>query len=71
MLTKQLQRDKLPTPVEEVDIEQNPELCKKHNITAVPTLVLVDSDGNELCRIVGQQPSKMIRDKFNAFLVQW
>ena len=45
--------DKICFPVEEIDIDTNPELVKQYGIRGVPTLVVLDVDGLEVGRSVG------------------
>lgn len=40
-------------PLENVNVRQNTELARKYNIRAVPVLIKVDDNGNELQRIRG------------------
>ena len=43
--------DKITTPIEEVNIDNNIELAKKYMIRGVPTMVMVDDDGKEVKQI--------------------
>jgi thioredoxin-related protein len=36
-----------------VELEKDPELCKKYNITGYPTFIILDSDEKEVNRITG------------------
>ena len=38
-------KDKLPVPVEEINIDENNDIAKKYGIRGVPTLVMVDESG--------------------------
>ena len=49
---------------ENVDIDQNMEMAKQFSIRGVPTLVLVDEEGNEVRR----QSGMMAEDKLLEFL---
>lgn len=40
---------------QEVDIDKEPSLAQQHNVRGIPTLILLDSEGNELRRLVGMQ----------------
>lgn len=40
---------------QEVDIDKEPSLAQQHNVRGIPTLILLDSEGNELRRSVGMQ----------------
>jgi len=39
--------------VEEIDVDQKPEMAQKYGIKAIPTLVFLDREGNEVDRLVG------------------
>jgi thioredoxin-like negative regulator of GroEL len=45
--------DKLPMPVEEVDIDDNIMMAQQFNVRSVPTLIIVDEQEAELKRHVG------------------
>ena len=45
--------EKLKVPVQEIDIEADEAVAIRYGIRGVPTMVLLDSDGNELKRKVG------------------
>lgn len=55
MMTKVMEDagDKITTPVEKIDIDENMELAKQYGIRGVPTLVLVDDEGKEIKRQSG------------------
>ena len=40
---------------QEVDIDKEPTLAQQHNVRGIPTLILLDSEDNELRRLVGMQ----------------
>lgn len=52
--------------IKSIDIDKNGELASKFGIQAVPTLVFLDKDGNELSRIVGAVPKDTIVGRFRA-----
>jgi len=52
--------------VRSIDTDQNKELAQKFNITAIPTLVFLDTKGNELSRIVGLVPRESIVGRFRV-----
>lgn len=45
--------DKITTPVEDVNIDENLMLAQNFQVRGVPTMVLVDKDENEIKRHVG------------------
>ncbi len=40
-------------PLEEIDVDSNPELVKKYTIKNVPTLIFVDPEGRPSARLGG------------------
>ena len=58
--------DKITTPIEEVNIDNNIELAKKYMIRGVPTMVMVDDDGKEVKRHVGMATEKTILNFFEV-----
>ena len=56
-----LKGEDLGVPVEEVDIEANPELARQYGVRSVPTMVYV-RDEQEVSRITGAQSLDKIRD---------
>ena len=51
---------------QKIDIDSNQDLSIKYGIRSVPSLVLVDENGNELNRIVGAQPDEIILNFYNG-----
>ncbi|MEO0071029.1 MAG: thioredoxin domain-containing protein [candidate division WOR-3 bacterium] len=49
-----------------IDTDKNPELARKFNIQAIPTLVFLDPSGKELSRRVGFFPKDSILARFKA-----
>jgi thioredoxin 1 len=45
--------DQITTQVENIDIDTDMDTAIKYGVRGVPTIVLVDDDGNELARKVG------------------
>jgi thioredoxin-like negative regulator of GroEL len=45
--------DKITTPIEEVNIDENLFMAQNFQVRSVPTLVLVDSEEKEIKRHVG------------------
>lgn len=50
--------------VEKINIDDNIELVKKFSIRNVPTVILVDSDENQIERFVGVNTIDFFLDKF-------
>lgn len=42
-----------------VDVDQQIEMAEKYTIDAMPTFVFLDTDGNEIERVVGADPQKL------------
>ncbi len=59
-------KDKLPVPVEEINIDENNDIAKKYGIRGVPTLVMVDESGAEVKRQVGMVTEKGLLEFFGA-----
>ena len=60
-LSMVLKGEDLGVPVEEVDIEANPELARQYGVRSVPTMVYVRNE-QEVSRITGAQSLDKIRD---------
>jgi thioredoxin 1 len=54
----ELEQDRL----EYIDIDEMPEIRNNYDIRGVPTVILVDEEGNELERLVGTQPLSKLQD---------
>ena len=53
-------------PYQKVDVDNETELSAKFGIRNVPTLVKVDSSGNEISRLVGNNPLDKIKNWYNG-----
>ena len=47
-------------PIKSIDIDQAPDLKEKYGVDAVPTFIVVDSQGRELGRTSGSQPAAQL-----------
>ena len=54
----ELDQDRL----EYIDIDELPEIREDYNVQSVPTVILVDEDGDELARLVGGQTLSKLQD---------
>ena len=54
----ELDQDRL----EYIDIDELPEIREDYDVRSVPTVILVDEDGEELVRLVGAQPLSKLQD---------
>ncbi len=57
-----LKRITLPVAVQEIDVDDNHEQAAQYAIRGVPTLVLVDSTGKEVSRLVGSKNESEIKN---------
>jgi thiol-disulfide isomerase/thioredoxin len=55
-------------PIRRVDIDEEPRVANKYSVKGVPTLVIVDADGNELDRISGVVSAKEIGDRYKSLM---
>jgi len=46
-----------------VDVDENPDLSLKYRAYSLPTMVIVDSSGNEIKRIIGYQTPEQLLGK--------
>lgn len=55
MLSKTIEsvRDQIGIEIEEIDIDQQPELATQYHVRGVPTLIILGDTGNELKRKSG------------------
>ena len=53
-------------PYQKVNVDNDQELSTKYGIRNVPTLVKVNSNGDELDRLVGAQPLEQIKNWYNG-----
>jgi thioredoxin 1 len=51
--------------LEFVDVNQNEDLAHEHDIRAVPTFVLFNSEGDELARMSGGSTADKLKDFIN------
>ena len=54
----ELDQDRL----EYIDIDELPEIREDYNVQSVPTVILVDEDGDELARLVGGQTLSKLQE---------
>ena len=55
-----LKLDGYELPIEAINIDLNQELVAQYSIRSVPTMVFIDSDKNELSRLVGVRDGKEV-----------
>jgi len=64
MLTKVMDDIEFPYEVEVVNVDHNEELVSKYNVRGVPTLVLLDDDGNVVVTHIGAVDKTTLEQKF-------
>lgn len=51
-------------PVEKIDVDANPDMATKFGIRSVPTVILIDNNGNEVKRSNGVQTADFYISNF-------
>lgn len=64
---KMLEEHPIVVEVEEIDVDSDNELIPKFNIRSVPTMILIDDEGNALHRWTGITESAEINRLINDF----
>ena len=54
------------TPVIKVDVDEQRSLAEKYNVRNIPTIVGLDTNGNELGRITGAHPKESYLNLING-----
>lgn len=52
--------------IKSIDVDENKDLAKQFNVSAIPTLVFLDATGKELSRRVGLYPKDSIIERFKS-----
>ena len=55
-------KDKIAIPIDEVDIDKETSVAMQYGIRSVPTLMLVDENGNILKRVSGTMNESQLLD---------
>ena len=58
--------DQSGLPFQKINVDNDTELSSKYGVRSVPTLLLVDSTGNEIKRLVGNNDLKTIKNWYNG-----
>ena len=53
-------------PVQKIDVDNDQALSAQYSVRSVPTLIKIDSTGNELGRLVGNQTAPSIMTWWNS-----
>lgn len=62
--TMSVQLAELGLNVESVDAIKNRDLVEKYSVMAVPTLIKVDEEGNEIARLRGAKTAEKLKEFF-------
>ena len=62
--TMSVQLAELGFEVESIDAIKQRDLVDKYGVMAVPTLIKIDEDGNEIARLRGAQPVDKLKEFF-------
>jgi thioredoxin-like negative regulator of GroEL len=65
MLSESLSRIETTLPIDVIDVDEQPVLAAKYGIRSVPTLVMVDEDGNATKTLTGNQTAEVLRKWLN------
>tara|TARA_R110001592_G_scaffold107890_1_gene301777 strand:- start:623 stop:874 length:252 start_codon:yes stop_codon:yes gene_type:complete len=52
-------------PIQKVDVDADSKLSAQYGVRNIPCLVLVDSSGTELKRLIGNQPAQNIKNWYS------
>lgn len=52
--------DQITTPVDNIDIDKDMETAVKYGVRGVPTMILLDENGNEVSRKVGMMQEQEV-----------
>ena len=58
--------DKSGLPFQKINIDDELELASKYGVRSVPTLLIADSNGNEVKRLVGNHDLVTIKNWYNG-----
>jgi thioredoxin-like negative regulator of GroEL len=65
MLSESLSRIETTVPIEAIDIDKHPVLAAKYAVRSVPTMVMVDENGNAIKTLTGNQTAEVLRKWLN------
>jgi len=52
-------------PVKKIDVDQNPEMAQKYGVRNIPTVILINGQGQELAKKIGFNPKQTYLDMYN------
>lgn len=62
VLSNTLKNCNLGIEVQEIDIDDNPEITSKYKVRGVPTMIIVDDEGNTVSTLVGVKTKEEIEN---------
>ena len=65
ILARNIEESDLSIQVENVDIDEQPEVAANYRIRSIPTLVLVDETGELISRTMGVKTGQQIQEWIN------
>ena len=66
ILSESLSRIETTVPIEAIDIDKYPVLAAKYAIRSVPTMVMIDENGNAIKTLTGNQTTEVLRKWLNG-----
>jgi len=51
--------------VRKIDVDKEPEMAQKYGVKNIPTVILVDGQGQELAKKIGFNPKQAYLDMYN------
>ena len=53
-----------------IDVDENEELADKYNVKSVPTVIVLNNEGEELGRFVGTRTKEQLLEELKSYEVQ-
>lgn len=66
-LTKELEKNPISVPVEDINVEDNKEMTEKYSVQGLPTLILTGKEGIVLATWHGIVKSETINNKIKEY----
>ena len=52
---------------QDIDVDENEELVDKYHIKSIPTVIVLDNEGEELGRFVGPRTKEQLLEELNKY----
>ena len=52
---------------QDIDVDENEELVDKYHVKSVPTVIVLDNEGEELGRFVGPRTKEQLLEELNKY----